>query len=159
MPSDRENMNASGPPLSIPASQGPSAGKATAMGSAPTPASLAARLCDVAATHLYGWEVRIGPGDDIWSCGVTDRAVRACCRMLRALAAAPRGAEARGQVTVMKLALWHHYERFQTVVLAERDARGNVHGLLPSIAAKVATHCGPVAGRLRAGIALRGTGR
>jgi len=68
--------------------------------------------------------------------------------MVSAIADVPIGVTARGSVTVIELApVPDHYQRFHSIVLAERDTHGRLHGALAGIAARVLTHFDPVAGR------------
>jgi hypothetical protein len=110
-----------------------------------------------AVRRLYEWQVRLGSGQKLTSCGVTDEPMRARRRMLDALDVTPVGEVAQGSVTVMELALPHdYYDYFQTLAVVHRDSNGTVCWLSPTATAKIITYT-DLSGCLRTAIDLRGT--
>jgi hypothetical protein len=106
---------------------------------------------------MYEWEVRLGDGQHLKSCGVTDALLRARQHMLDAIGVVPHGQVARGSVTVIELALsYAYYGWSQTLAVVERDPRGEVRWLSPRPSARVLTSTGPEPGCPRAAIDLRG---
>jgi hypothetical protein len=86
-------------------------------------------------------EVRLGGGQHLKSCGVTDAPLRARQHMLDAIGAVPRGQVARGSVAVIELALsYAYYGWFQTLVVVERNPRGEMRWLNERPSAKVLTY-------------------
>lgn len=112
---------------------------------------------ELAMRRLYEWQVRLGSGQKLASCGVTDEPMRARRRMLDALDVTPVGEVAQGSVTVMELALPHdYYDYFQTLAVVHRDCNGTVCWLSPTATAKIITYT-DLSGCLRTAIDLRGT--
>jgi hypothetical protein len=106
--------------------------------------------------RMYEWEVRLGDGQHLKSCGVTDAPLRAHQHMLDAIGAIPHGQVARGSVTVIELALsCSYYGWFQTLVVVERDPRGEMRSLNPRLAARAMTVTDPETGCPRKAIGLR----